>query len=520
MRNFYKKRMHGSSSLVRLVIVDFIRLMLLISIFISVFVERDLVLVISLIGLFFTFLPVTLRTFFNVKFPAGIEVIILMFIFGVFIYIGAMGFFSEFWWWGVLLNFGASVVLGFVGLTVLCVLNDEDVIKASPAIIAFFVFCFALALGVLWEVFEFLLNIGFGFGLQGSLRDTMNDLIVNIFGGVAVSVFGFLYLRSGEKSFSNFFTKNFMLNSFRRLRSKRYLEYSSDMILRLCERGEQDNLEFKSTLRRNLHTNEADKNMGHAVLKTVAGYLNSGPNEAPALSSVIINFTAYSISGAGNLNHSTALINFSSGGETTRENASCEMYESSGDYANYTCNVTMWWFDGTGSWDIIAYVEDNQSNSATNTSTNFYVGERTAFVMSPSGLTWDGITPGATNQTSNNDPLVLNNTGNDDIVATSISINSSNLRGETTSAEALWANNFSVSHATGSSIECAGTAMDRNSYEGIAIANLSKGNYTLNDGSTGQEELYFCLKLAGSELSTQAYSTANETEWNWVVQIL
>ena len=51
-------------------------------------------------------------------------------------------------------------------------------------------------------------------------------------------------------------------------------------------------------------------------------------------------------------------------------------------------------------------------------------------------------------------------------------------------------------------------------------ANLTKGNFSLNDGSTGQEKLYFCLRYAGTELSTQAYSTANNTEWNWIVQIL
>jgi hypothetical protein len=249
--------------------------------------------------------------------------------------------------------------------------------------------------------------------------------------------------------------------------------------------------------------------------------LPSGPNEAPAITSVIINFTAYSTAGAGNLNHSTALVNFTKSGEVTRQNTSCTMYQSSGNNANYTCNVTMWWWDGSGTWDITAYIKDNQSNSVTNTSANFYVGERTAFVMAPSALNWPGIAPGATNQTSSNDPLVLNNTGNDIIDAANIKINSSNLRGETTSTQALWAGNFSVSWNNGSTppVECGGTNMSRSIYQGISTANLTKGNYTVNNGNTGQEELYFCLMSAGSELSTQAYSTANETEWNWIVQI-
>jgi predicted HTH transcriptional regulator len=43
----------------------------------------------------------------------------------------------------------------------------------------------------------------------------------------------------------------------------------------LIEEGENAMTEFKSTLRRNLHTGQNDPKMEHAVLKTVAGFLNS-----------------------------------------------------------------------------------------------------------------------------------------------------------------------------------------------------------------------------------------------------
>jgi len=251
----------------------------------------------------------------------------------------------------------------------------------------------------------------------------------------------------------------------------------------------------------------------------------NGPNEAPNSTSILINFTAYSASGSGNLNDSTAMANVTYAGGNLRQNTTCKEDEASGNYANYSCNVTMWSWDPSGTWNISVQIYDNQSNSATNSSAYFYVGERTAFVMSPSTLTWASIAPGAENQTSNNDPLLLNNTGNDPIAAGSISINASNLRGETAPTDALWARNFSVSWQTGGSCsgdactECGGTAMNRSHYEALAGANLSRGNYTINDGFTGQEKLYFCLRIAGTGLSTQAYSTANETEWDWSVQI-
>ena len=43
----------------------------------------------------------------------------------------------------------------------------------------------------------------------------------------------------------------------------------------LVEYGESEATEFKSTLRVNLHTGEVDKRMEHAVLKTLAGFLNT-----------------------------------------------------------------------------------------------------------------------------------------------------------------------------------------------------------------------------------------------------
>ncbi|MCF6314490.1 MAG: response regulator [Verrucomicrobiales bacterium] len=45
---------------------------------------------------------------------------------------------------------------------------------------------------------------------------------------------------------------------------------------RLIGAGESDDLEFKSTLRWNLHSNKSDKRIENACLKTVAAYLNSG----------------------------------------------------------------------------------------------------------------------------------------------------------------------------------------------------------------------------------------------------
>lgn len=240
--------------------------------------------------------------------------------------------------------------------------------------------------------------------------------------------------------------------------------------------------------------------------------------EGPVATSFIVNFSVNNPSGAGYLNDSTAMVNFTKSGETSRANTTCSKFQSSGTNSNYTCNVTMYWWDGAGVWTIITQILDNRSSSAINSSTTFSLGTTTGFVMGPTALTWSSISPGATNQTSSNDPILLNNTGNVAIAGSTtgnISINSTNLRGETTDTLALWASNFSVFSGTGGTppLECGGTQMSTYAFANITSANLTKGDFRNNDGSTGQEQLYFCLRLAGTELTTQAYSTSNETSW-------
>ncbi len=256
----------------------------------------------------------------------------------------------------------------------------------------------------------------------------------------------------------------------------------------------------------------------------ISGLLNSGPN--PTI--ITINFTAYQGAGAIYLNDSTAKINisYSSGASLEfRENSSCVKYGGTGaNYNNYTCNVTFWWYDAAGSWAIYASILDNFSTQAINKSTNISVSATTGFTMGPTNLTWSTIGAGATNQTASNNPIEMNNTGNQNIgTATSnVSVNATDLVGETSSSLSLYSGNFSVSSFTGGTTcsgaactECAGSNMSITSgfYANITDANLTKGNYTIDNGDTGQERLYFCLRLAGSELITQSYSTISKGVW-------
>ena len=241
----------------------------------------------------------------------------------------------------------------------------------------------------------------------------------------------------------------------------------------------------------------------NATMTDVSSQLNEGPSSTD----VLINFSVSDAEGYSNLNDSTAYINYTKAGQDTRS-VTCTRItaESSGLLANYTCNVSMWWWDSGGTWDIKAYIEDINDNQVMNDSTDFYVGTFGGFYAAPSSLEWSGgIAPGSTNEQATNNPLVLNNSGN---LVRNIQMNSTNLLGETNSDLGLWAGNFTVDETNACD---AGPAMVGGEFTAITGSSLPVGNYS--DGSSGKENLYVCLETAGAELDAQAYSTKDEGAW-------
>jgi len=229
-------------------------------------------------------------------------------------------------------------------------------------------------------------------------------------------------------------------------------------------------------------------------------------NEGPASTPITINFTAYDAEGFGNLNVSSAVVNVSKAGETTRENTTCQhVVDYNTNYANYSCNITFWWYDGAGTWDITAFIGDMSGTTVTNSTQTVQVATSDAFYMNPSSLTWAEISAGTTDQEAVEN-ITLNNSGN---VEKYIEVNTTDLKGETNNAYALYAGNFSVKNVVG----CGGTPMVYHTFENITSAILPAGNYTINDESTGQEVIFVCLEEAGSELIQQAYSTNEEGSW-------
>tara|TARA_Y100000034_G_scaffold136842_1_gene216297 strand:- start:1461 stop:2090 length:630 start_codon:yes stop_codon:yes gene_type:complete len=168
----------------------------------------NLFLLVLTLGL--TFIPTLLEKKLRVDYPEEFELIILLFIFAS-MFLGEIHlFYQKFWWWDVMLHGFSAIILGQIAFSLIYILNREGKIKLKPSFIALFAFCFALSAGVLWEIFEFLIDYFLKTNMQKSgLIDTMVDLIIDFIGAFLVSAIGYFYLK-GKLKFLDFIRKDFI----------------------------------------------------------------------------------------------------------------------------------------------------------------------------------------------------------------------------------------------------------------------------------------------------------------------
>ena len=156
---------------------------------------------ISIATLFLTIAPYKLADRLNVHIPEGFLSAIVFFIYAT-LFLGEVGdFYEKFWWWDALLHTGSAVGFGIIGFSTLLLLFRNKRVQASPFVISMFSFSFALAIGVLWEIFEFTMDQLFGMNMQKSgLMDTMWDFIVDTIGALIAAVAGYFYLKGNAKN--------------------------------------------------------------------------------------------------------------------------------------------------------------------------------------------------------------------------------------------------------------------------------------------------------------------------------
>jgi len=153
----------------------------------------------SSVILILTFLPVFFEKKYKLNLPIEFEFAIILFIYAS-LFLGEIhSYYTKLWWWDVVLHISSGIALGFAGFLILYILDSQGKVKANPIWIAIFAFCFGVALGAVWEIFEFGMDQLFGYNMQKSgLVDTMWDLIVDSLGALLTSVVGYFYIK-GKK---------------------------------------------------------------------------------------------------------------------------------------------------------------------------------------------------------------------------------------------------------------------------------------------------------------------------------
>jgi len=146
-----------------------------------------------------TFLPILFEERMGVELPMTFAAMIVIFLFAT-LFLGEVGdFYERYWWWDVLMHSGSAIGFGLIGYVLVFMLFEGDRFAAPPLALAFLAFSIAVAIGAVWEVFEYAMDQIFGLNMQKSgLDDTMWDIIVNIVGASIGATAGYFY-QKGQK---------------------------------------------------------------------------------------------------------------------------------------------------------------------------------------------------------------------------------------------------------------------------------------------------------------------------------
>ena len=168
--------------------------------FIGALFEQRWELAFTAIGvLALTFLPAIIERQLRLQLPLEFTLVTCLFLYASFGLGEVQQFYERFWWWDTLLHSFSALVMGLIGFLTAYVFHMTRRIRMAPFHVALVSFGFAVTVGTLWEIFEFIMDVSFGLNMQrGSLTDTMTDLIVDVVGALIAGWFGYHYVKGGD----------------------------------------------------------------------------------------------------------------------------------------------------------------------------------------------------------------------------------------------------------------------------------------------------------------------------------
>lgn len=169
-----------------------------------------LMLVQCILGVFALHLPNIIKRRLKIEPPGFMLIMFTVFMYCA-IFLGEVrSFYYKIPSWDTILHMFSGGMLGALGFSIISILNDSEeiTISLSSAFVSFFAFCFALTLGTVWEIYEFLFDGFLGLNMQKfmledgtillgrvALMDTMKDLIVDAMGAFVMTLIGYISLK-------------------------------------------------------------------------------------------------------------------------------------------------------------------------------------------------------------------------------------------------------------------------------------------------------------------------------------
>lgn len=121
------------------------------------------------------------------------KLVALFYIFCIFsLVLGVMiNFYDNIFWWDVLMHVLSGVVMGIFGNSILNRIQGAK--KVEPLARFIFIIGIACTGGLFWEIYEFIADLTLGIDCQKvvmtGVRDTMEDSIANLVGGILAGAF-------------------------------------------------------------------------------------------------------------------------------------------------------------------------------------------------------------------------------------------------------------------------------------------------------------------------------------------
>ena len=172
-------------------------------------VKSDYLLMLTqcILGLMVMLLPSLIEKKWKLEIPNFIYVLYYLFLYCAVFLGEVFDFYYAVPHWDSMLHFFSGGMLGALGFILVDLINRNEKVKVSlsPVFVSLFAFCFALAAGAVWEIYEYTCDTLLGLNMQkyaseqgmirlgrDALHDTMKDIILDAVSAFAVALLGYL----------------------------------------------------------------------------------------------------------------------------------------------------------------------------------------------------------------------------------------------------------------------------------------------------------------------------------------